>query len=207
VSNFINYLSRNAQSLLGNPIRVASDVLEREDAPLYVWRQLGLTHEKLFNFDREAWETMSPAAHFYALDKQELEMVKGCIDTAYIELYNALGGVGSSLWYIRKLADGYHLFSNSSDCGSIDTHSGMVKEVTNADEALINLVLKFMQSFPHMAELAETIVLPFGCSREDVWLMARKVVLLGKSETEDFVKNTVGGLESGRYCPKISMRW
>ena len=208
------YLIDHAEELIGNPIRPTERVLERADAPLYIWRKMGMTHQLLAEKNIEGdtpWNTIAPAAHLYPFDADELKAIKPFLNKFYIELKAALGTVGEDLWYLIKAegrGDEWYLYRNNESFGSVNIMSAQeVEYAADADAALINLVHHLLKDFPNTCDLATCIVLPFGCRDKNVWEYAGKVTLLGGEETRDFRTGVVNNLEAGKPTVQVTPKW
>lgn len=204
------YLIDNAEALIGNPIRPTEEVLAREDAPLFIWHKMGMTHELMCEKDPmggTGWKTLAPAAHMYVFNEKELENITPFLNKAYIELREAVGSMGNDLWYLLKESDGWHLRRGVDDFGTVDTECEEVEYAADADAALSNLMIHFLKDYPKMCMLSECIVLPYGCCNQSVWEHASKVTLLGKEEANDFVMNVVMAHAEGAETKKIIPKW
>lgn len=204
------YLIDNAEALIGRPIRPTEEVLAREDAPLYIWHRMGMTHKTMCDRDPQGgmgWESLAPAAHMYIFNIEELRNITPFLDKAYVELEHALGTLGNDLWYLLKEPDGWHLRRGADDFGTVDTECDEVSDPADADAALSNLLIHFLKDYPKMCILSECIVLPYGCSDSSVWEHVGKVTLLGKEEANDFVMNVVMAYVEGRETSKINPKW
>lgn len=204
------YLIDNADALIGRSIRPTEEVLAREDAPLYIWHKMGMTHELMYEKDPQGgcgWESLAPAAHMYIFNVEELRNITPFLNKAYIELENAIGSMGNDLWYLLNEADGWHLRRGIDDFGTIDTDCEEVDSAEDADAALSNLLIHFLKDYPKMTVLSKCIVLPYGCSDTNVWEHVRKVTLLGREEANDFVKDVVMAYVDGKSTKKVIPRW
>lgn len=213
MDNLTKYLVDNAETLVGNPVRLTDAVLSRSDCALYTWRKMGMTHNILCSCSngKTDWQSIAPAAHLYPLSADELCLIKHHLDKFYLELKDALGSIGSELWYLVKGTEDsneWTLFQNSENIGSVDIGSAVEVEcASDADEALVNLVLHLVNDFPNMCELSSCIVLPYGCKDSDVWEYASQVVLLGEVETNQFIDGVVSRYTSGLDTIPVSPKW
>ena len=210
MDNLTKYLINNAEKLIGSPIRPTEAVLAREDAAVYIWHKMGMSHQLLAEKDEESWKSLSPAAHLYVLNVEELDRVRSYINKFYIELKAAMGSMGTGLWYlVRGDKDSeWWLYCNNESLGSVDIESTEeVEYAADADAALANLVHHLVEDFPKTTELAKCIVLPFGCGSANVWGYIRRVTLLGIEEYKDFVNEVVNPYVSGKKTGKVSPKW
>lgn len=208
------YLIDHAEELIDNPIRPTEQVMARGDAPLYIWKKMGMTHQILADKNIEDdvnWRLVAPAAHLYLLDAEELKKVNSQLDKFYMELKHALGTLGKDLWYLVKSGSNgneWFLYKNTDCLGNVDVMSTKeVEYATDPDSALINLMHSMINNFPIMCELASCIVLPFGCRDITVWKYAGTVALLGKEETEDFQTGIVNNFIDNRPTVQVVPRW
>lgn len=203
------YLINNAEAFIGSPIKPTEEVLAREDAPLYIWYKMGMSHQLMCDKDPmggKGWESLAPAAHLYVLNKEELSVIKPFLDKAYIELKNVLGSLDGDLWYLLNMEDGWHLYKGSEDFGTVDIDKE-TEVVADADAAVSNLLVHLFKDFPKMCILSKCIVLPYGELDTNVWEYANKVVLLGSEEANDFVSGVVTAHAESSETKKIIPRW
>lgn len=213
MDKLVKYLIDYAEDLIGNPIRPSEEVLQRDDAALFIWRKMGMSHDIMKQKDPmngEGWKTLAPAAHMYALSSEELEKIKKHLNRFYIELKEAIGGdLGDSLWYIVKSSKDtgteWNLYKDCDDFGSVAEIKEEIEYATNVEDALANFIFHMQNDFISMTELATSIVFPFGCSESSVWQNARMVTLLGESETSEFTEKVILPYANGESTSRIEM--
>lgn len=192
-----SYLIEHSKDLIGVPIHPTKEVLEREDASLYVWRKMGMSHSimrKGCGKDETSWRTISPAAHVYPLSKVELDFIVEPLNRLYFCLRECFSDkeINNSFWYVirdKERTSKWFLFKDNDSLGDIEEDNS-VDYPTSVEEALTSLLYLVREKVPDTLEIANCVVFPFTYSD---WKYSGMVVMLGKEETTTFRKEVVEG--------------